>query len=84
MTRSLQFFYSANPSEHVDNIFLAGGVAAMPVLADQAARVLGIPVTVADPFADVILPDAEDASALAEDAPAFMLACGLALRCLEQ
>ena len=56
----------------------------MPVLADQAARVLGIPVTVADPFADVILPNAEDASALAEDAPAFMLACGLALRCLEQ
>ena len=84
MTRSLQFFYSANPSEHVDKIFLAGGVAAMPVLADQAERVLGTPVTVADPFADVILPDAEDASALAEDAPAFMLACGLALRCLEQ
>ena len=84
MTRSLQFFYSANPSDHVDHIFLAGGVAAMPALAEQAAHVLGTPVTVADPFADVVLPDAVDASALAEDAPAFMLACGLALRSIEQ
>ena len=83
MTRALQFFYSANPSEHVDQVILAGGVAAMPVLADQAARVLGVSVAVADPFADVILPDAVDASELAEDAPAFMLACGLALRRFE-
>lgn len=86
MTRSLQFFYSANPSEHVDRVFLAGGVAAMPALADEAARSLGMPVVVADPFADVTL--TADASALtpdlANDAPAFMLACGLALRELEQ
>ena len=90
MARSLQFFYTANPSEHVDRVFLAGGVAAMPALADDAARSLGMPVVVADPFADVTLP--ADARAptpdlapdLTKDAPAFMLACGLALRELEQ
>ena len=82
VTRSLQFYYSANPSGHVDQVFLAGGVAAMPALADEAARSLGMPVVVADPFADVLLPANARAptSDLANDAPAFMLACGLALR----
>ena len=84
MTRSLQFFYSANPSEHVDRVLLAGGVAAMPALADEAARSLGMPVVVADPFADVILPADAPAPDLTDDAPAFMLACGLALRELER
>ena len=84
MTRSLQFFYSTNPSEHVERVFLAGGVATMPALADHAAHALGTPVVVADPFADVILPEAVDALQLAQDSPALMLACGLALRGLEQ
>ena len=84
MTRSLQFFYSANPSEHVDQVFLAGGVAAMPFLADQASHMLGTPVVVANPFAGMVLGEAADASALTRDAPAFMLACGLALRGVER
>lgn len=90
MTRSLQFFYSANPSEHLERVFLAGGVAAMPALADEAAHSLGMPVVVADPFADVIPPtDApaltpDPAPDLTKDGPAFMLAYGLALRELEQ
>ena len=84
MTRALQFFYSANPSEHVDQVFLAGGVAAMPLLADQAAHMLGTPVIVADPFADVVPGDTVDASELTEIAPAFTLACGLALREFER
>ena len=41
------------------------------------------PVAVADPFADVILPDSVNAPGLTRDAPAFMLAYGLALRGLE-
>ena len=84
MTRALQFFYSANPSEHVDQVFLAGGVAAMPFLADQASHMLGTPVVVADPFAGMVLGEAADATALTRDAPAFMLACGLALRGVER
>ena len=78
LTRSLQFFYSANPSANVERVLLAGGVAAMPELADHASRMLGIPAAAADPFADVVLP--ESAPDLANDAPAFMIACGLALR----
>ena len=84
MTRALQFFYSANPSEHVDQVFLAGGVAAMPLLADQAAHMLGTQVAVADPLADMVTGDSVDASELTENAPAFTLACGLALRGFER
>ena len=84
MTRALQFFYSANPSEHVDQVFLAGGVAAMPLLAHQASHMLGTPVTVANPFADMVLGEYADLPALTRDAPAFMLACGLALRGVER
>ncbi len=84
ITRALQFFYSANPAEHVDQVFLAGGVAAMPLLADQAAHMLGSPVVVADPFADLVPGDGVDASELTEIAPAFTLACGLALRGFER
>ena len=83
MTRALQFFYSANPAAHVDRILLAGGVAAMPALADHATRMLGSPVAVADPFACLTVSDASAAQELAGDAPAFMLACGLALRQFE-
>ena len=80
MTRALQFFYSANPADHVGQVFLAGGVAAMPSLADQAARMLGTRVIVADPFADMVPGDRVDASELTERAPGYTLACGLALR----
>ena len=83
MTRSLQFFYSANPSADLEQVLLTGGVAAMPLLADHASRMLGIAVAVGDPFADVAVPDSTNASELTSDAPAFMLACGLALRGLE-
>ena len=83
MTRSLQFFYSANPSADVEQVLLTGGVAAMPALAGHASRMLGVPVAVADPFADMVVPGSVDASELTRDAPAFMLACGLAMRGLE-
>ena len=84
MTRALQFFYSANPSERVDQVFLAGGVATLPSLADQAAHLLGMPVVIADPLADMVLGDTVDALELTRDAPEFTLACGLALRTFER
>ncbi|MDE0452634.1 MAG: type IV pilus assembly protein PilM [Gammaproteobacteria bacterium] len=83
MARALQFFYSANPSGRVDQVYLAGGVAAVPNLSGHAARVLGVPVAVADPFGGMTVPASTDTPDLAENAPAFMLACGLALRAFE-
>jgi type IV pilus assembly protein PilM len=41
---------------------------------------LGTPTQVANPFAGMTLSSKVNAAALASDAPAMMIACGLALR----
>lgn len=80
VTRSLQFFFSSSQYNDVDHIVLAGGVASMTGLAEVVQEKLGTPTTVANPFADMSLASRVDAMALSNDAPALMIACGLALR----
>jgi type IV pilus assembly protein PilM len=41
---------------------------------------LGTPTLIANPFVDMSLANRVDADALANDAPAMMIACGLAMR----
>jgi type IV pilus assembly protein PilM len=41
---------------------------------------LGTPATVANPFAEMSISSKVDAVGLAGDAPAMMIACGLAMR----
>lgn len=80
VARSLQFFFSSSDFNGVDHIFLAGGVAAMDSLADLVSQRLSTPVAVANPFADMSVSPKVNAVALNSDAPAMMIACGLALR----
>lgn len=80
MTRSLQFFFSSSQYNDVDHILMAGGVAAQEGLADLVAEKLGTPVTVANPFSNMSVSSKVNAVALANDAPALMIAAGLALR----
>lgn len=80
VTRSLQFFFSSSQYNDVDHIVLAGGVASMTGLADVVQERLGTPASIANPFADMTLASRVDAMALSNDAPALMIACGLALR----
>ena len=78
--RSLQFFYSATAYNDVDHIILAGGTASLEGLADLVESKLGTPCTIANPFAAMsVNPDVDERS-LMNDAPAMMIACGLALR----
>ncbi len=78
--RSLQFFFSSSDFNSVDHIFLAGGVAAMDGLAGLISERLSTPVVVANPFADMMVSPKVNAVALSGDAPAMMIACGLAMR----
>lgn len=78
--RSLQFFFSSSDFSSVDHIFLAGGVAAMDGLAAMVEERLATPVVVANPFADMTISPKVNAVALNSDAPAMMIACGLAMR----
>ena len=80
VTRSLQFFFSSSQYNDVDQIVLAGGVASMPGLADLVQEKLGTPTVVANPFADMAIASKVNTTALSNDAPALMIACGLAMR----
>ena len=80
MTRSLQFFFSSSQYNDVDHILLAGGVAALEGLSGILSEKLGTPVTVANPFANMSVASKVNAVALANDAPALMVAAGLAMR----
>ena len=80
VARSLQFFFSSSQYNDVDHIILAGGVSSMEGLAELVQEKLGTPSTVANPFADMSISSRVNAVALSSDAPAMMIACGLALR----
>jgi type IV pilus assembly protein PilM len=80
VTRSLQLFFSSSPYNDVDYIIMAGGVSYMEGLSDLVQSKLGTPTVVANPFAEMTISSRVNAVALASDAPAMMIACGLALR----
>lgn len=80
VSRSLQFFFSSSQYNDVDHILLAGGTASIPGLADMVQDKVGTSASVANPFVDMSLSSKVDAAVLSNDAPALMIACGLALR----
>ncbi len=80
VTRSLQFFFSSSQYNDVDHIVLAGGVAAMEGLVELIEEKLGTQTSVANPFANMAVSPRVNAVALANDAPALMIATGLAMR----
>ena len=80
VARSLQFFFSSSQYNDVDHIILAGGVSSMEGLAELVQEKLGTPTAVANPFAEMSISSRVNAVALSSDAPAMMIACGLALR----
>lgn len=80
ISRSLQFFFSSSKYNYIDQLVLAGGVAAMEGLCDEVEEKLGLPTLVANPFASMAVSSKVNAVALAMDAPAMLIATGLALR----
>jgi type IV pilus assembly protein PilM len=78
--RSLQFFVSSSANRGIDGMILAGGCASMPGIEKMVEQVLGVPVYIANPFVSMSLSNKVKPQALSNDAPAMMIACGLALR----
>lgn len=83
ISRSLQFFFSSSQYNYVDQLVLAGGVASTEGLRDEVEEKLGLPTMIANPFANMAVSSKVNAVALAMDAPAMMIAAGLALRSFE-
>ena len=80
VARSLQFFFAAGQYNDVDYILLAGGTASISGLDRLIQQKIGTPTVLANPFADMTVSNKVNAAALAGDAPALMIACGLAMR----
>lgn len=81
--RFLQFFYSASQHSTVDHLVLAGGCASIPGLDDIIQNELGISVSIANPFDHISLGSKVNPQALGNDAPAMLIASGLALRAFD-
>lgn len=80
VSRSLQFFFSSSQYNEVDYVILAGGVASIAGLSELVEDVTKIRTVVANPFAEMTLSSKVNASALSNDAPSLLIACGLAMR----
>ena len=80
VSRFLQFFYTAGQHDSVDMIALAGGCASIPGIDELISTQLGVETIIANPFAEMDLSNKVNSQALSNDAPALMIACGLAMR----
>ncbi|WP_036220002.1 pilus assembly protein PilM [Marinobacter sp. ES-1] len=78
--RALQFFFGASQYNSVDYVVLAGGTASIQGLVEMVEEKTGTRTLVANPFADMSIGSRVNASALSNDAPSLMIACGLAMR----
>jgi type IV pilus assembly protein PilM len=81
ISRLLQFFFAGSEYSKVDQLVLAGGCASIEGLVPMLEEQLGVPCVVANPLARMVLSSqVQQAQSLAQDAPALMIAVGLALR----
>ena len=80
VTRAIQFFFTSTPFTKIDQIFLAGGCALLPGLLEMIASRTRISSAVISPFKGMQLASGLREQALRSDAPAYLVACGLAMR----
>jgi type IV pilus assembly protein PilM len=80
VVRALQFFFTSTQHSKVDHLYLSGGTASIPDLAEVVAGRTQVNTLIANPFATMEIPGRIKRPQLTIDAPSLMVACGLALR----
>jgi type IV pilus assembly protein PilM len=80
VTRAIQFFFTSTPYTKIDQIFLAGGCAIIPGLAPLVAERTKVSAAVISPFKGMQFAPGVREKQLRAEAPAFLVACGLAMR----
>jgi type IV pilus assembly protein PilM len=80
VTRAIQFFFTSTPYTRIDQIWLAGGCALLPGLLDIVAGRTRIATGVVEPFRGMQLGPGVREQQLRNEAPGYLVACGLALR----
>jgi type IV pilus assembly protein PilM len=80
ISRALQFFFTSTQFNKVDHIVLSGGCAMLDGLEEMVAQRTQVHTIIANPFASMALSSRIKPRQLTVDAPALMVACGLAMR----
>jgi len=80
VARALQFFTSSTQYNRVDHIVLAGGCAAIPAIDVMVQDRTQVNTIVANPFQSMSFGSRVKQQQAAVDAPALLIACGLAMR----
>ena len=80
ISRGLQFFYTSSHYNEVSYVVLAGGASSTEGLVERVAEKVNTPCVLANPFARMSMSGKINSNALNQDAPAMMIACGLAMR----
>ncbi|HWU84230.1 MAG TPA: pilus assembly protein PilM [Rhodocyclaceae bacterium] len=84
ISRALQFFYTSTPHTQVNYILLAGGAALTEGIEAAVSTRTQIETLRANPFAGMATSAKIKPKRLLADAPALLVACGLALRRFDQ
>src|SRR5262245_25866476 len=82
--RAMQFFFTSTTYNAIDHILLTGGTSTLPGLEDMVSSRTRVNAMVANPFANMSISPRIQLKKLISDAPALMIACGLALRRFDQ
>ena len=80
VTRALQFFFTSTPYTRADQIFLAGGCSVLQGFAEIVAERTQVPTEVFYPFQGMEVAESVRERQLQLDAPALLVATGLAMR----
>ncbi len=80
VARALQFFTSSTQYNRVDHIVLAGGCAAIPAIDVMVQDRTQVNTLVANPFQGMAISARLKQQQTTIDAPALLIACGLAMR----
>ncbi len=78
--RALQYFFTSTPHHKVHYVMLAGGTATLPGLKERVTELTGFACMVVNPFENMTLGSSVRESKLQREAPAYLTACGLAMR----
>lgn len=78
--RALQYFFTSTPHHKVHYVMLGGGTATLPGLKERVTELTGFASMVVNPFEGMRLGSAIRESKLRREAPAYLTACGLAMR----
>jgi type IV pilus assembly protein PilM len=84
ISRMVQYYYNQSNYGKLSHILIAGGCASIPGITEQVSNKVGGHVKTVDPFVSMSIAGRINKKSLSADAPALMIACGLALRSFDE